>query len=91
MDITNHTYLKNTIDLLNKINLTPLFRYDMTIQELEDLIQEYVLRDPKLSQELDNTYFCKDVFNWMDDSELMDYIHARYGVRFVECTEYKLR
>lgn len=86
----DYPYLENTVKLLDKINMSPLFRHNMTIQELADLIEEYVTRDPELSQEIDNTYFAKDVFNWMDDYELMDYIHSNYGVRFVECVEYRL-
>lgn len=90
-DVRKYPHLKNTIKLLDKINMTPLFHYNMTLQDLAMEIEEYVLKDPELSQEIDNTYFSKEVFNWMDDSELRAYVESNYGIRFIECIEYRLR
>lgn len=83
--------LKETYALLDKINMSPFFEHNMTPQELRWKIEDYVENDPQLKAKLNTDYFQHEVFNWMDDYELMEYVHKNYGVRFTEIVEYRLR
>lgn len=83
--------IAKTIKLLNQINLTPLFSYDITPYELMQRIEDHIALTPELREQLDNDYFKGDPFNQMDDYDLMEYVEANYGVRFQEISEYRLR
>lgn len=82
--------IAKTVKLLDKINMSILFQYNMTPWELADRIQNHIEADPKLVAELDNDYFKGDIMNQIDEWDLMDYVKANYGVKFTEVVEYRL-
>ena len=92
--VTEYCYrdeIAKTIKLLDKINMSILFQYDMTPWELGDRIQKYIISDPELSAELDDEYFDGDIMNQIEYWDLMQYVESHYGVKFKLVSEYRLR
>lgn len=85
--------IKKTIELLDKIDLIPFLKEDACIYDVMDACQEYIDHEANLSKiinDLEEEYFCGDVFNWLTHDDFMNYLQDKYGIKWIEYIEYRI-
>lgn len=82
-----------TFALLDKVNISPLFKNHMTPYELMCAIKQKVESQPdsEVYKEVhNNPIYYGELFNWVPEPEFMEYIEDRYGHRWEETITYRL-